>query len=79
LTEGENPAEDLTAAERRLSEHLELLRASPPSAAPELITRIVRRARWQSTVRDPMVFAGAVAAALGEALSLLSGPSAADR
>jgi hypothetical protein len=79
LSDGENPAEDLTAAEQRLSEHLELLRASPPTAAPELITRIVLRARWQSTIRDPLVFMGAVATALSEALSLLSGPSAADQ
>jgi hypothetical protein len=79
LSDGENAAEDLTAAERRLSEYLELLRASPPTAAPELITRIVRRARWQRTIRDPLVFAGAVAGALSEALSLLSDPSSGDR
>ena len=68
--------DDLTPAERRLSEHLELLRASPPTAAPELIARIIQRARWQGTIRDPMVFAGAVVAAIGEALVLLSGPNA---
>ena len=78
MSDGENPADDLTVAERRLSEHLELLRASPPTAAPELVTRILRRARWQSTIRDPLVFVGAVAVAISEAVFLLSGPSAAD-
>ena len=72
----DNHDDDLTVAERRLSEHLELLRASPPTAAPELIARIIRRARWQEPVRDPMVFVGVVVAAVGEALVLLSGPSA---
>jgi hypothetical protein len=79
LTDGENPSDDLTAAERRLSEYLEVLRASPPTAAPELISRIVRRARWQHSIREPLVFVGAVAVAINEALSLLSGPSTGDR
>jgi hypothetical protein len=78
LSDVEDPAEDLTPAERRLSEHLELLRGSPPTATPELITRIVRRARWQSTIRDPLVFVGALALGLSEALSLLSGRSDTD-
>jgi hypothetical protein len=68
--------DDLTAAERRLSEHLELLRASPPTAAPELIARIVQRARWQGPIREQMVFVGVVVAAIGEAVILLSGPPA---
>ena len=75
MSDGENPADDLTVAERRLSEHLELLRASPPTAGPELVTRILQRARWQSTIRDPLVFVGAVAVAISEAVFLLSGPS----
>jgi hypothetical protein len=69
----DNHDDDLTAAEQRLSEHLELLRASPPSAAPELIARIVQSARWQGPIRDPMVFVGVVVAAIGEAVVLLSG------
>ena len=78
MSDGENLANDLTVAERRLSEHLELLRSGPPIAAPELITGIVRRARWQRTIRDPLVFVGAVAVGIGESLSLLSGLSAPD-
>lgn len=71
--------EDLTPTERRLSEHLGLLRSSPPAAAPDLIARIVRRARWQMAIRDPLLFVGAVAAAFADGLSLLSGPVLRDR
>jgi hypothetical protein len=79
MSEGDYPADDLTLAERRLSEHLELLRASPPIAPPELIARIVRRARWQRSIRDPLLFAGMVALAMTEGLALLSGPGARER
>ncbi len=71
--------EDLTPAERRLSEHLELLRASPPTAAPDLIAGILRRARWQIAIRDPLIFLGAVSAAMAEGLTLLSGAPAGKR
>ncbi len=79
MSAGENPPDELTVAERRLCEHLELLRASPPTARPELITRIVRQARWQRTIRDPLVFMETVAVAIGEAVALLANPSAGDR
>jgi hypothetical protein len=74
MSVGDNDDDDLTVAERRLSEHLELLRASPPTAAPELIARILQRARWQGPIRDPMIFVGVVVAAIGEALVLLAPP-----
>jgi hypothetical protein len=74
MSEGEYGTDDLSPAERRLWEHLELLRASPPTATPDLISRIVRRARWQLIVRDPLIFVGAVAVAIGEGLGLLPGP-----
>lgn len=63
--------EDLTPAERRLSEHLELLRSNPPTTAPEMIASILRRARWQSAIRDRLIFMGAVSGALVEGLSVL--------
>ncbi len=74
MSEDDNPAEDLSPAEQRLSEHLELLRASPPTAAAEMVVRIVRRARWQSAIREPMVLVGTVAAAIGESLAMLLKP-----
>ncbi len=74
-----DPDEDLTPAERRLSEHLELLRANPPATGPELMARILRSARWQFAIRDPLIFVGAVSAAMVEGLSLLAGTPVRDR
>jgi hypothetical protein len=71
--------EDLTPAERRLWEHLELLRANPPVTAPDLISRILGRARWQIAIRDPLIFAGALSGALAEGLSLLIAPPVSER
>jgi hypothetical protein len=76
MSDGEDPADDLTPAEGRLSEHLELLRANPPTAAPELIGRIIRSVRWQRAIRDPLVLVGAVASAIAESLRLLVKPPA---
>jgi len=74
MSEPGSADEDLTPAERRLWEHLEVLRSSPPTAAPELIVRIVRSARWQVAVRDQLIFVGAVTMAISEAVGLLWGP-----
>ena len=68
--------EELTAAERRLAEYLELLRASPPSTTPQLVPRVIRSVRWQRAIRDPLLLVGAVAAALVEGASALIKPSA---
>ena len=73
MTAGENP-EDLSPAERRLAQHLQLLRASPPAATSDLVLRVIRGVRWQRAIRDPLVFVGAVTAALAEGLSLLFKP-----
>jgi hypothetical protein len=77
MNAGDSPPDDLTAAERRLTQHLELLRDSPP-AAPQLVTAILRGVRWQRAVREPLVLAGAVASAVFDGLALLFGPSAGD-
>lgn len=74
-----NGDEDLTPAERRLAEHLELLRSSPPTAAPDLIAGILRTARWQIAIRDPLIFLGTVSAAIAEGLTLLTGSRAGER
>lgn len=74
MSADETPA-DLTPAERRLVEHLELLRASPPGATPQLVPRVIRGVRWQRAIRDPLLFVGAVAAALVEGASVLLKPS----
>jgi hypothetical protein len=76
MNAGDSPADELTPAERRLSEHLELLRASPPIVAPGLVPRVIRGVRWQRAIRDPLVLVGAVAAAVAEGLSVLLEPPA---
>jgi hypothetical protein len=70
MSDQDHHDEELSAAELRLAEHLELLRASPPGATPELIARIIASARWQHAVRDHLVLVGAVAGAFAEGLSL---------
>jgi hypothetical protein len=74
MNAGDSPADELTPAERRLTEHLELLRASPPIVAPGLVPRVLRGVRWQRAIRDPLVLVGAVAAAVAEGLSVLFKP-----
>ena len=76
MNAGDWTADELTAAERRLSEHFELLRASPPIVAPGLVPRVLRGVRWQRAIRDPLVLVGAVAAAVAEGLSVLVKPPA---
>jgi hypothetical protein len=76
MNAGDSPADELTPAERRLTQHLELLRASPPTGAPQLVPRVIRGVRWQRAIREPLVLVGAVAAAILEGLSLLRKPPA---
>jgi hypothetical protein len=78
MTDGDIPADEFSPAEQRLSEHLDLIRASPPTAAPELIARILRRVRWQRAIRDPLLLMGAVVSAIGDSLRLLIGQPASD-
>jgi hypothetical protein len=75
MSAGQSP-DDLTPAERRLRQHLELLRASPPESTPLLVPRVIRGVRWQRAVRDPLVLVGAVTAAVAESIGLLFPPSA---
>lgn len=72
MNEGDPLADDLSPAERRLTQHLELLRASPP-ATPALVPRVIRGVRWQRVVRDPLVLVGTVATAAVEWLALVFG------
>ena len=72
MNAGDSLADDLSPAERRLTQHLELLRASPPTT-PALVPRVIRGVRWQRAIRDPLVLAGTVAAAAVEWLGLVFG------
>jgi hypothetical protein len=73
MNAGDSLADDLSPAERRLTQHLELLRASPP-IPPSLVPRVIRGVRWQRAIRDPLVLVGTVAAAALEGLRLVFGP-----
>ncbi len=75
MSAGESP-DDLTPAERRLSQHLELLRATPPEGTPLLVPRVIRSVRWQRAIRDPLLLVGAVTAAVAESVGLLFTPPA---
>ncbi len=70
MSDEDHQDEELSSAELRLAEHLELLRASPPGATPELIAQIIATARWQHAIRDHLVLVGAVAGAFAEGLAL---------
>lgn len=70
MNAGDSRADDLSPAERRLTEHLELLRATPPTT-PALVPQVIRGVRWQRAARDPLLLVGAVAAAVLEGLGLV--------
>lgn len=74
MNAGDPPGDELSPAERRLTQHLERLRASPPTAAPQLVARVIRGVRWQRAIREPLVLVGAVATAVLESLRLLFKP-----
>jgi len=63
-------------AERRLDEHLELLRTSPPAPGTALVPRVVRRARWQSYLRGPLRVVGMIGLAFAHGISTLFGGKA---
>jgi hypothetical protein len=76
MNAGDPPTDDLTPAERRLTQHLELLRASPPTVAPQIVATVLRGVRWQRAVREPLALVGVVASAVFDGLALLFGPTA---
>jgi hypothetical protein len=73
MNAGDSFADDLSPAERRLAEHLELLRTSPPPA-PALVSGVIRGVRWQRSIRDPLLLVGAVATAVLEGLGFVFQP-----
>jgi len=65
--------ESLSPAERRLAEHLEIVRPLPPSTGGSLARRVVRRARHQRALREPLRLIGSIAAAVVEGIGGLLG------
>jgi hypothetical protein len=70
----DEPPEVLSPAERRLHEHMELLRTEPPAPPAPLVARIVHAARWQRAIRRPLLAIGALAGAVADGVRLLFGP-----
>ena len=68
-----NQEPDAPAAERRLDEHLELLRASPPAPGTDLVPFVMRRARWQSYLRAPLRVVGMIGLAFVHGVATLLG------
>ncbi len=64
--------EQLSSAERRLNEHLAVLRGTPHAPA-SLLPGIVRTARWQRALRLPLLSLGHLAATVGDTIRLLVG------
>lgn len=60
-------------AEQRLQEHLLVLREEPPRPSQALTTRIVRHARWQRVVREPLRAAGRLLSAAVSGFAVVTG------
>ncbi len=66
--------EQLTPAERRLEEHLQLLRSQAPPAPTDLARRVVHTARWQRSIRHPLLTVANLAATVADGVRLLFAP-----
>lgn len=71
MTTPDNPSETPSPAERRLGEHLQLLRADAPTPPARMVPSIVRAVRWQRAIRRPLLAVGTLAATVGDAIRLL--------
>lgn len=79
MTSGPPSHEDQSPAEQRLSEHLQLLQADPPQGSPQIVALVVRRARWQRMLRQPLLAIAALTASIADALRMLTRPRGGDR
>jgi hypothetical protein len=62
--------EQLTPVERRLEEHLAILRGAP--APPRSLTaHVIHEARWQRSLRTPMLAVAHVAAVVADTIRQL--------
>jgi len=70
----DEPREMSPEAERRLAQHLELLRTDRRQPSLELAHRVVRTARWQRAVRTPLRVVGMIAGSLLDGIMRLAAP-----
>lgn len=69
------PEEQLSRAEARLVEHLAIVKAAPAAGDAALVRRVVRAARVQRALREPLRLIVTIAAAALDGLrGLLRGP-----
>jgi hypothetical protein len=62
-----------TETDRRLDEHLELLRSEPPEPGTALVPRVVRAARLQKMLRRPVKAVIALASTVAGGVAALFG------
>ena len=67
--------DELSAAERALEQHLALLRVEQPVPPSAMDSHIIRTARWQRTIRRPLVTMGHLVAAVRDGIRLLIVPA----
>jgi hypothetical protein len=68
-----NDAPGPSEADRRLDQHLELLRSDPPEPGTALVPRVVRTARLQRVLRRPVKAVIALAATVAGGVAALFG------
>lgn len=73
MSAADEPPETLSPAERRLEDHLQLLRAEAPQPPLAMMASILRTARWQRAVRRPLVTITTLGATVAEGIRLLFG------
>jgi len=69
----DDDGDQLTPAERRVSGFLRGLAEDAPVPGASLAAGVVRKARWQRTVRTPLRAAGGLAAALVDGVRMALG------
>jgi hypothetical protein len=74
MSDPNEPPDELTPAEQALEGHLELLRGAVLAPSQSMDYQILRRARWQRTVRRPLLTIGHFAEAVRDSIRLLFMP-----
>jgi len=75
----DGPREISPEAQRRLAEHLELLRTDRRQPSLALSGRVVRTARWQRFARAPLRVIGMLAGSLLDGITRLVAPGKRNR
>ena len=74
MTEPTEPPDKLTPAEAALEAHLELLRGEYAAPPASMDRQVLARARWQRSIRRPLITIGHFAETVRDGLRLLLMP-----